>query len=93
MVYYVFRVSNRKETQFMADTEITVSNNGPLRLKGSFTIKDSEGNPYDLAGREALALCRCGHSENKPFCDGTHNRAGFNHESKAFALPPPKPKV
>ncbi len=77
----------------MADTEITVSNNGPLRLKGSFTIKDPEGNAYDLAGREALALCRCGHSENKPFCDGTHNRAGFSHESKASALPPPKPKL
>ena len=77
----------------MADTEITVSNNGPLRLKGSFTIKDSEGNAYDLAGRDSLSLCRCGHSENKPFCDGTHNRVGFNHQSKAFALPPPKPRV
>ena len=76
----------------MADTEITVSNNGPLRLKGKFCIKDSEGNEYDLAGREALALCRCGQSSNKPFCDGTHNRVGFDHQAKAFALPPPKPK-
>jgi CDGSH-type Zn-finger protein len=77
----------------MADTEITVSNNGPLRIKGSFTIKDSEGNTYDLAGRDALSLCRCGNSENKPFCDGSHKRVGFIHESKAFALPPPKPKA
>ena len=77
----------------MADTEITVSNNGPLRVKGDFSIQDSEGHTYDLAGREALALCRCGNSENKPFCDGSHKRVGFSHEAKAFALPPPKPKA
>ena len=76
----------------MADSEITVSNNGPLRIKGSFTIQDSEGNTYDLAGRDVLSLCRCGNSENKPFCDGSHNRAGFRHQAKAFALPPPKQK-
>ncbi len=77
----------------MADSEITVSKNGPLRIKGNFTIEDGEGNNYDLAGREVIGLCRCGNSENKPFCDGSHNRAGFSHEAKAFALPPPKPKV
>ena len=77
----------------MADTEITVSNNGSLRIKGSFTIKDAEGNEYDLAGRDAVSLCRCGHSGNKPFCDASHKRVGFAHESKAFALPPPKPKA
>ncbi len=76
----------------MADSEITVSNNGPLRIKGSFTIQDGGGNTYDLAGRDVIGLCRCGNSENKPFCDGSHNRAGFRHEAKAFALPPPKQK-
>jgi len=71
-------------------TEISVLNNGPLRVKGEVTLKDAEGNVYDLKGREAISLCRCGHSENKPFCDGSHNRQGFQHEPKAFALPDPK---
>ena len=71
-------------------TEITVLNNGPLRVKGDITIKDAAGNTYDLAGRDAVSLCRCGHSENKPFCDGAHNRQGFAHESEAFDLPAPK---
>jgi CDGSH-type Zn-finger protein len=77
----------------MADNEITVANNGPLRVKGNLTIRDMEGNAYDLAGREMISLCRCGQSENKPFCDGSHGRTGFQHEAKAFALPPPKPKL
>ena len=67
--------------------EITVLNNGPLRVKGDMTIQDSEGGVYNLKGREAVSLCRCGHSNNKPFCDGSHNREGFQHEAKAFELP------
>lgn len=70
--------------------EITVLNNGPLRVKGDLTLKDANGDEYDLGGREAISLCRCGHSDNKPFCDGSHNRQGFQHEPKAFALPAPK---
>ena len=70
--------------------EISVLNNGPLRVKGDVTVKDSQGDTYDLRGREAISLCRCGHSENKPFCDGSHNRKGFDHEAKAFDLPEPK---
>ena len=70
--------------------EITVLNNGPLRIKGEITVKDANGEVYDLKGRAAISLCRCGHSENKPFCDGSHNRQGFEHESKAFDLPEPK---
>jgi len=76
----------------MADVEITVSNNGPLRLRGNMVVKDQEGGVYDLAGRDSISLCRCGHSANKPFCDGSHARVGFTHQAKAFALPPPKPK-
>jgi CDGSH-type Zn-finger protein len=70
--------------------EITVLNNGPLRVKGDLSVKDAQGKSYDLKGREAISLCRCGHSENKPFCDGAHNRQGFAHESEAFDLPEPK---
>lgn len=76
----------------MAETKITVNNNGPLRVEGEFTIYDVQGNTFDLAGRTVISLCRCGHSENKPFCDGSHKRVGFQSEVKARALPPPAPK-
>ena len=76
----------------MADTRLTVRNHGPLRLEGEFTLYDAEGNPFDLAGRTAISLCRCGHSEDKPFCDGSHKRVGFQSEVKARCLPPPAPK-
>lgn len=76
----------------MAETKITVNNNGPLRVEGEFTIYDVQGNAFDLAGRTVISLCRCGHSENKPFCDGSHKRVGFQSEVKARALPPPAPK-
>jgi CDGSH-type Zn-finger protein len=77
----------------MADnTEITVSPNGPLRISGNFVIKDPQGKEFDLAGRTAISLCRCGMSENKPFCDGSHARKGFQSIVEARALPPPAPK-
>jgi CDGSH-type Zn-finger protein len=78
----------------MADnTEIMVSPNGPLRISGTFVIKDPQGKEFDLAGRTAISLCRCGMSENKPFCDGSHNRKGFQSICEARALPPPAPKA
>ena len=77
----------------MANTKIIVRNNGSLRIEGSFTIEDGEGNTFDLAGRAVIGLCRCGQSENKPFCDGTHARIGFESAVKACALPPPKAKA
>ena len=78
----------------MADnTEITVNNNGPLRVTGdNIIIKDSAGNTFGLAGRKLVSLCRCGHSENKPFCDGSHNRVSFQSVVEARDLPPPAPK-
>lgn len=76
----------------MAETKVSVNNNGPLRLEGEFTIYDAEGKAFDLAGRTVISLCRCGHSENKPFCDGSHKKVGFQSEVKARALPPPAPK-
>jgi CDGSH-type Zn-finger protein len=72
--------------------KITVNKNGSLRIEGEFTICDAEGNPFDLAGRTSIGLCRCGHSANKPFCDGTHKKLDFQSEVKAFALPAPAPK-
>ena len=77
----------------MADTELIVAPNGPLRISGNFVIKDPQGKEFGLAGRTAISLCRCGMSENKPFCDGTHARVGFQSEVEARELPPPAPKL
>ena len=73
----------------MTKTKITVNNNGSLRIEGDLEILDKAGNPYDLGGREIVSLCRCGHSKNKPFCDGSH-KGHFEHDAVAFALPPKK---
>jgi CDGSH-type Zn-finger protein len=72
--------------------QVKVNNNGPLRLEGEMTIVDAEGKVFGLAGRTVVSLCRCGASENKPFCDGSHARAGFQSVCPARDLPPPKPK-
>jgi len=80
----------------LGETKITVRNHGPLRVEGEFTICDMEGKPFDLAGRTAVSLCRCGHSEDKPFCDGSHKKIGFQSEVQARQLPPlaaPKPVI
>jgi CDGSH-type Zn-finger protein len=71
--------------------KITVANHGPLRLEGEFTLCDASGREFGLGGRTAISLCRCGHSENKPFCDGSHKRVGFQSEVQARELPPPAP--
>ncbi|HLY60321.1 MAG TPA: CDGSH iron-sulfur domain-containing protein [Terriglobia bacterium] len=76
----------------MAGTKVTVNNNGSLRIEGDFEICDVQGGIFGLAGRTVISLCRCGHSENKPFCDGSHKKTGFQSEVKARELPPPAPK-
>ncbi len=73
-------------------TKITFRNNGSIKVEGDFELYDQDGNKFDLSGRTAIALCRCGHSNNKPFCDSTHKLIGFQSEIKAFTLPPPQPK-
>jgi len=73
----------------MATTKVTVNNNGSLRIEGDFEIVDKDGNPYGLGGRTLVSVCRCGQSQNKPFCDGSH-RGHFEHEAVAFDLPPKK---
>ncbi len=77
----------------MSDLKVIVRNNGPLRLEGDIALLDQEGRPFGLAGRTVVSLCRCGNSENKPFCDGSHNRKGFVSECPARDLPPPVPKA
>jgi CDGSH-type Zn-finger protein len=69
-------------------TRITIKNNGSIRVEGEFTITDATGSQFDLGGRTAISLCRCGHSSDKPFCDGSHKTCGFSSEITARALPP-----
>jgi len=73
----------------MAKTRITPNSNGSLRIEGDFEIVDNAGNVYGLGGREIVSICRCGLSNNKPFCDGSH-KGHFEHEAIAFDLPPKK---
>jgi CDGSH-type Zn-finger protein len=73
--------------------KVTIRNHGPIRLEGEFTITDMDGKEFGLSGRTVISLCRCGHSETKPFCDGAHGRQGFDSVCAARDLPPPAPTV
>ncbi len=55
--------------------KIQVKANGPLRITGTVDFLDAEGNI--IKTETNFSLCRCGHSKNKPFCDGSHKEAGF----------------
>ncbi|MDQ0970928.1 CDGSH-type Zn-finger protein [Neobacillus niacini] len=57
------------------NNQIKISDNGPLEVSGDFQLYDSEGNEYPKKGK--VYLCRCGLSNKKPFCDGSHKRGGF----------------
>ena len=72
--------------------KITVKPNGSLRVEGEFELYDGEGRKFDLAGRERISLCRCGQSNDKPFCDHTHKTCGWQSVVVARVLPPPVPK-
>jgi CDGSH-type Zn-finger protein len=63
------------------DATITPSDNGPYIIKGKVTLLDFEGTPYDVNG--TVALCRCGHSYTKPFCDGSHEVTNFTAADSA----------
>ncbi len=68
----------------LAEVTITVRMNGPYRLSGPFKLVDAEGNEIKVESeREFVVLCRCGQSANKPFCDSTHKRIGFQAEANA----------
>jgi CDGSH-type Zn-finger protein len=71
----------------MSDLRIRCRPNGPLVVEGPFTLVDHLGNPFTLpTNKPTVALCRCGQSKNKPFCDGAHKECGFLAEELA---PPP----
>ncbi len=59
----------------MADTTISVRDNGPYLIRGGAVVSDADGKTFET--QEVIALCRCGQSANRPFCDGTHKSCGF----------------
>ena len=65
----------------MADTVITIRRNGPYIVSGTVELRDSDGKVYPA--QDTMALCRCGASTKKPFCDGTHSKVGFEAAEQA----------
>ncbi len=70
---------------------ITPYRDGPLIVRGDFRLLDQDGGEID-PGRDTIALCRCGKSGIKPFCDGSHKRAGFSAPS-APSRPRPAARI
>ena len=66
---------------------IKLHDDGPLRVKGPVTVLDPDGTRYEIT-RKTFFLCRCGASQSKPFCDGSHRRVGFEARDR---VPAPAP--
>ena len=71
-------------------TQITPYRNGPYLVRGPFAIVDQDGSEIEVT-RPVVALCRCGRSQIRPFCDGTHKAIGFRAESGASVSIPAEP--
>jgi CDGSH-type Zn-finger protein len=65
-------------------TRITPYRNGPYLVRGPFTLVDQDGNEIEVK-RRVVALCRCGRSQTRPFCDGTHKATRFRAHSAPAA--------
>ncbi len=68
----------------MDEVVIKVRHNGPYKVTGPIKLIDADEREYEVGDRgETIALCRCGGSTTKPFCDGTHSRIGFQAAERA----------
>ena len=67
----------------MDEVTIKARENGPYLVTGPVTLTDTDGNVYELPEGKGLALCRCGHSSSKPFCDKSHREVGFEASERA----------
>jgi CDGSH-type Zn-finger protein len=65
------------------EVEIKVRDNGPYKVTGPVRIVDAEGRAWEVDASRAVALCRCGQSRTKPFCDASHKEAGFESCERA----------
>lgn len=75
---YYRNTAGGKPENIDVDTVVEVTPNGPLLVYGNITVKDRDGN--ETQKHKVTALCRCGASANKPYCDGTHVKIGFKDE-------------
>ena len=73
-------MENENATEHKVSTLVEVIKNGPLRVHGHITVKKSDGTE-EVRVSPITSLCRCGLSQNKPYCDGAHKREGFNDEA------------
>jgi CDGSH-type Zn-finger protein len=72
----------------MSELVIRCRENGPLVLPATGRIVDHLGNAFTLpVGKDNIALCRCGQSKTKPFCDGSHRACGFQAAETAPIVP------
>lgn len=67
----------------MSDVRIDLKPNGPILISGPILLNDTQGSSYDLGEKKTIALCRCGATGNKPFCDGSHSKCGFESQEVA----------
>ena len=68
----------------MSNIVVRTRPNGPFVIEGPFQLVDSAGNPFPLpADKPVIALCRCGQSARRPFCDGAHKTCGFLSDERA----------
>jgi CDGSH iron-sulfur domain-containing protein 3 len=65
--------------------EIKVRDDGPYKVTGPVRLIDADGGVFDIPAGQAIALCRCGHSATKPFCDASHKTSGFASCPRAAA--------
>jgi uncharacterized Fe-S cluster protein YjdI len=73
--YYLNRDADDEPVKVEAETIVEPTPNGPLMVYGNVTIKNAQGQLTRKSN--ATALCRCGASQNKPYCDGSHRKIGF----------------
>ena len=69
----------------MADVKVTVRLNGPYRVEGPFTMVDQDENEFTIPEGQWVSLCRCGMSDNKPFCDSSHRNSTPNFDAPTRA--------
>ena len=71
----------------MVEVTIKARANGPYRVEGPVRVVDAEGNAFEVPRGDTIVLCRCGHSQSKPFCDKSHRRVGFVADDSAPRVP------
>jgi CDGSH iron-sulfur domain-containing protein 3 len=74
---------SRPYNRYVAPVVIKARANGPYKIVGPVRVIDAAGIEFEVPPGDSIALCRCGHSANKPFCDKSHRRVGFVADDSA----------